>query len=213
MFVNSPGLIADFHALHRLLMPRHPPYALSSLATFIERSRSQAEPVPRTARIADDRQREMTCCYRVPGRRRGESWDVTIHPKRTLRTNHWSLSRACSPSEPACAGRPTAYSVKMPLLQLPNCQRTNRRATTARPGHILPAYRFSTRASVDARTANRQRPARHCEFLPGNRHLPYQPLATQVPFATCGLPPMSSAPSAETRNITVRTGPVKCCQW
>src|SRR5215510_1650334 len=38
LFVNSPELFADFHALHRLLMPRHPPYALSSLATFIERS-------------------------------------------------------------------------------------------------------------------------------------------------------------------------------
>ena len=32
-FVNSPGLIADFHALHRLLTPRHPPCALSSLTT------------------------------------------------------------------------------------------------------------------------------------------------------------------------------------
>ena len=32
-FDNSPGLIAVFHALHRLLTPRHPPCALSSLAT------------------------------------------------------------------------------------------------------------------------------------------------------------------------------------
>jgi hypothetical protein len=29
---GSPGLIAVFHALHRLLAPRHPPHALSSLA-------------------------------------------------------------------------------------------------------------------------------------------------------------------------------------
>jgi hypothetical protein len=41
LFVNSPELFADFHALHRLLMPRHPPYALSSLATFIQSSRSR----------------------------------------------------------------------------------------------------------------------------------------------------------------------------
>ena len=41
LFVNSPELFADFHALHRLLMPRHPPYALSSLATLIERSRKK----------------------------------------------------------------------------------------------------------------------------------------------------------------------------
>ena len=32
-FDNYPGLIAVFHALHRLLTPRHPPCALSSLAT------------------------------------------------------------------------------------------------------------------------------------------------------------------------------------
>ena len=32
-FDNSPGLIAVFHALQRLLTPRHPPYALSSLTT------------------------------------------------------------------------------------------------------------------------------------------------------------------------------------
>ena len=32
-FVNSPELFADFHALHRLPMPRHPPCALSSLTT------------------------------------------------------------------------------------------------------------------------------------------------------------------------------------
>lgn len=32
-FVNSPKLFADFHALHRLLTPRHPPCALSSLTT------------------------------------------------------------------------------------------------------------------------------------------------------------------------------------
>ena len=39
LFVNSPEHFADFHAYHRHLMPRHPPYALSSLATLIERSK------------------------------------------------------------------------------------------------------------------------------------------------------------------------------
>jgi hypothetical protein len=32
-FVSSPELIADFHALRRLLTPRHPPCALTSLTT------------------------------------------------------------------------------------------------------------------------------------------------------------------------------------
>ena len=30
---SSPELIAAYHAFHRLLVPRHPPYALSSLTT------------------------------------------------------------------------------------------------------------------------------------------------------------------------------------
>ena len=34
-FDQSPGLIAVFHALHRLLAPRHPPHALSNLAALI----------------------------------------------------------------------------------------------------------------------------------------------------------------------------------
>src|SRR5262249_25150158 len=34
-FDQSPGLIAVFHALHRLLAPRHPPHALASLAACI----------------------------------------------------------------------------------------------------------------------------------------------------------------------------------
>ncbi len=37
-FVNSPRLFADFHALQSLLTPRHPPCALSSLATKIQNS-------------------------------------------------------------------------------------------------------------------------------------------------------------------------------
>jgi hypothetical protein len=31
---GSPRLFAAYHALHRLLMPRHPPYTLSILTTF-----------------------------------------------------------------------------------------------------------------------------------------------------------------------------------
>jgi hypothetical protein len=37
-FDSFAGLIAVFHALHRLLAPRHPPHALSSLAALIRPS-------------------------------------------------------------------------------------------------------------------------------------------------------------------------------
>ncbi len=39
---SSPGHIAALHVLHRLITPRHPPYTLSSLITFI------TGPKPRT---------------------------------------------------------------------------------------------------------------------------------------------------------------------
>ena len=38
LFNSYPGLIAVFHALLSLLMPRHPPYALNSLITNISHS-------------------------------------------------------------------------------------------------------------------------------------------------------------------------------
>ncbi len=39
-FVSSPKHFADFHALHRLLTPRHPPCALNSLTITISNSQS-----------------------------------------------------------------------------------------------------------------------------------------------------------------------------
>src|SRR5262245_7657988 len=54
-FDRSPGLIAVFHALPRLLAPRHPPHALGSLAAPIPPRYSQLQPqnVPhQTKRLA-----------------------------------------------------------------------------------------------------------------------------------------------------------------
>ena len=46
-FDRSPGLIAVFHALHRLLVPRHPPHALGSLAALT--------PPPGRSRVSERR--------------------------------------------------------------------------------------------------------------------------------------------------------------
>ena len=42
LFSSSPKLIAAFHVFHRLLTPRHPPSALSSLATKLYRYKDYA---------------------------------------------------------------------------------------------------------------------------------------------------------------------------
>src|SRR5215471_12846003 len=36
LFASFPRLIAGYHVFRRLSMPRHPPYTLSSLTTFID---------------------------------------------------------------------------------------------------------------------------------------------------------------------------------
>lgn len=48
LFDGSPGLIAVFRALQSLLMPRHPPCALSSLTTRIECSQTPPETTSRS---------------------------------------------------------------------------------------------------------------------------------------------------------------------
>src|ERR1044072_915312 len=40
---SSPGLIAAYRVLHRLLAPRHSPYALSSLTTSVSNSRDDRQ--------------------------------------------------------------------------------------------------------------------------------------------------------------------------
>ncbi len=52
-FDSSPRLFAAFHALHRLPAPRHPPHALSNLATWIHAPRldSPTRIAPRQARL------------------------------------------------------------------------------------------------------------------------------------------------------------------
>ena len=42
-FTSSPGLIAGYNVLHRLLVPRHPPIALSSLFTHYKDARVHCE--------------------------------------------------------------------------------------------------------------------------------------------------------------------------
>ena len=49
LFDSFPRLFAAFHALHRLLAPRHPPHALSSLTTIVSGS---PVPFPQEERVS-----------------------------------------------------------------------------------------------------------------------------------------------------------------
>jgi hypothetical protein len=109
LFDGFSGLIAVFHALPRLLAPRHPPHALSSLAALIaSKSRCRHRPREQARRAT-----VPSCCY--------TRWGVTILDLSLLRAHaeivvHKHAQETVSRPRTACG---------MQLLPLPNCQRTN----------------------------------------------------------------------------------------
>src|SRR5688500_15243769 len=76
LFASFPELIAGYHVLHRLSMPRHPPYTLSSLTTFIDHRHNgrvmTCRDIQRSpARLITDRSPKR--CSTIPARRKN-SW-------------------------------------------------------------------------------------------------------------------------------------------
>ena len=82
-FTSSPGLIAGYNVLHRLLVPRHPPTALSSLL-FTTKMLASTVKFSRCGRYPEQRLRR-----RLPIRRK-----VSCVCDRTLRTQQraWASS-------------------------------------------------------------------------------------------------------------------------
>src|SRR3982751_224090 len=71
LFSSSPRLIAAVHALHRLLVPRHPPCALTILTVIVDNSDAQGRRVNN-----GDLSVVWPCCavFKVRGgRNRGDS--------------------------------------------------------------------------------------------------------------------------------------------
>src|SRR5947209_3502730 len=113
-FDSFPGLFAVFHALHRLLAPRHPPHALSSLAALI----------PSSVRVS-------THSGQDPRQLLAHQFSRTVGKVTIL----FSRARAeISKKLPVvCRSAPRFISVRMQLLPLPNCQRTTVRSTRGAP--------------------------------------------------------------------------------
>ena len=128
-FVNSPGLIADFHALHRLLTPRHPPYALSSLTTRIQNSPSQLTCTSRCVFAPDRPSRSLPTTISIL---RASSPSSVCHRLTTIALSYETpVTHLDSP-----AGSPssvTFVSYRRCLLPLqPNCQRSTRHSAEHR---------------------------------------------------------------------------------
>ncbi len=99
---DSPGLIAAYHVLHRLLVPRHPPCALSSLTGL----RSKGALVLYAQRLIFDCQRSRAARQRRG--RRGDhlaaSRNLYIGLARSLVRNPLSYLVEIAGLEPAASG-------------------------------------------------------------------------------------------------------------
>ena len=123
LFDGFPELIAAFHALHRLLTPRHPPHALSSLTTLILASRTASPATTATDWIFPD-------CSCLSSRAIGRSTSATSVCQ-LLRTDKRVGNSPCSKSFYLTrSAQKSIYTrsifealrieYKMPLLPLPN---------------------------------------------------------------------------------------------
>ena len=87
LFASFPELIAGYHVLHRLSMPRHPPYTLSSLTTFIDHrhnGRVMTGAVRSTTSLPrgtiNNGSRSPKRCSTIPARRKNSNTGVGITP-------------------------------------------------------------------------------------------------------------------------------------
>ena len=122
LFGGSPGLIAAFRVLHRLCTPRHPPYALSSLTTFMKRCGQHAP-------FSTKRERSpgRAAAYGDPRHRLVNPASIPRHPPMNLlETNPQVAGQRPSPDArwlETCRSLPTHWSRPGSNRQPPRCKR------------------------------------------------------------------------------------------
>jgi hypothetical protein len=111
-FTSSPGLIAGYNVLHRLLVPRHPPIALSSLLYYKD-ARVHCEVLNTRAATHPQTRRSKTCV-------RTENPPTHVSepsgPNSVLRPNHHP--RKLSTPNPPANRRTRLYSLRQQCLSL-----------------------------------------------------------------------------------------------
>jgi hypothetical protein len=136
---SYPELFAVFHALHRLLTPRHPPCALSSLTTTIQNSPHPPADSRRqdSHRISDVRQ-PLHTCHQLQGLRLKADGMIQSNDSSFVSPSSWAPCGASDLDKrylrnraksrltpgPKPAGK-RHLSRRCHLLQQPNCQRSS----------------------------------------------------------------------------------------
>src|SRR3972149_399211 len=142
----------------------------------------------------------MTCCYTLQAT--GEGRPGSNLPKRTLRTNHWSLSRARSPCEPlARLDRQPAQS---------RCHSCNFQIVKEQPGERAD---HSPRSHTTGLPTRRERIRQFDSPRMDRGRQGIRPgyLTSLWPLSRGDTPGERIAPSEETENISAQREPVKRC--
>ena len=77
LILSSPWLIAEYHVLHRLLLPRHPPNALIAL-DLIRKKKDSTSPVPGPVVAPGGHFRSKHCTFPVTDPKTGDIWLVYL---------------------------------------------------------------------------------------------------------------------------------------
>ena len=130
LFSGSPGLIAANHVLHRLLAPRHPPFALSSLIINHYSIFSCQRTIGSTIRLVEVNGVEpMTSC--VQGRRS----PTELHPQ------HFAHFIVRSQSRSHKLYRPPTLNSSLTVVGLDRLELSTSRLSGVRSNHL--SYRPS----------------------------------------------------------------------
>ena len=95
----SPRLFAACHVLHRLLVPRHPPNALITLA--ISKHRPHAGPNRAKGQCSNNKLRHTTAHSRAPRQKPIPDSPVNEHPPSRLTPKEWWFWKPDQSSKPA----------------------------------------------------------------------------------------------------------------
>lgn len=169
MFVNFPRLFADFHALRRLLMPRHPPCALSRLAAEISNSRSAFDKPKRGINhTANQRFRRSTANDNYTQRilKQSNTLEPTpirlngskINPKTLFKNFHPTGSHTTN-REPKQGTDPQRQPERCALLKMPSTKQPNCQTSI-----ICHTPLGEANPPAEANRSTRQRPIEHWDF-------------------------------------------------
>jgi hypothetical protein len=156
-FDSFPGLIAVFHALLRLLAPRHPPHALSSLTALIL---SSTENVIRHWSFVISKNRLVPAAGKDQSRITSGSASATFRSRSNDPILFFGLMQRSQETKPCGLA-----ACELQLLSLPSCQRTFPGGAARCRRQIRNAYLWpggGALASAAARGQQNEQPSRSC---------------------------------------------------